>query len=260
MLALFISYLSARQLAPSTITSYISAISDVHKIKSFSNPRKSFLIQKLLTVVNRRRKSDIRLPISCPVLHELLRSLRFTNSSVFQRTLYRAMFLLSIYGFFRICGLAANSAKSVSTILQFSALQFLILDGKAHFVKLVMSENKHNANNRSFEILIPREDCPAQFCPVQTILDYLVLRGNRPGLLFCPLSLAPITADQFNTELQRCLSFCCLDTRRYKGRSFRIGAASHAALFAAGIPIPLRFTSTQSVCLRIKFVVSRSIV
>ena len=64
---------------------------------------------------------------------------------------------------------------------------------------------------------------------MQAILDYLVLRGNSPGPLWCHCSLAPITADQFNTELQRCLSFCGLDTHRYKGHSFHIGAASHAA-------------------------------
>ena len=139
------------------------------------------------------------------------------------------MFLLAFYGFFGIGELAANSAKSVSTVFQFSDLRFLISDGKAHFLKLVISEYKHNVNNRPFEILISREDCPAQFCPVQAIFDYLALRGNRTGPLFCHLNLAPITADQFNTELQRCLSFCGLDTRRYKGQSFRIGAASHAA-------------------------------
>ena len=224
-LALFISYLSARQSAPSTIASYISAISYVHKLKGFSDPTNSFLIRKLLTAVSRRRQSNIRLPISRPVLHEL----RLTNSSAFQQTLYRAIFLLAFYGFFCIGELAAKSARSVSTVVQFSVLRFLISNGKPHFLKLVISEYKHNINNRPFEILIAREDCPAQFCPVQAILEYLALRGNRLGPLFCHCSLAPITADQFNTQLHRCLSFCSLDTRSYKGHSFRIRAASHAA-------------------------------
>ena len=228
-LALFISYLLARQSAPSTIASYISAISYVHKLKGFSDPTNSFLIRKLLTAVSRRRQSNIRLPISRPVLHELVRSLRLTNSSAFQQTLYRAIFLLAFYGSFCIGELAAKSARSVSTVVQFSALRFLISNGKPHFLKLVISEYKHNINNRPFEILIAREDCPAQFCPVQAILEYLALRGNRLGPLFCHCSLAPITADQFNTQLHRCLSFCSLDTRRYKGHSFRIRAASHAA-------------------------------
>ena len=60
-LAIFISYLSARQLVPSTIILYISTISYVHKLKGFSDPTSSFLIRKLLTVVSHRRQSDIRL-------------------------------------------------------------------------------------------------------------------------------------------------------------------------------------------------------
>ena len=193
MLALFISYLSAHQLAT------ISAISYVHKIKSFSNATKSFLIQKLLTVVSRRRKSDIRQPISCPVLHELVRSLRFTISSVFQRTLYVAVFLLAIYGFFGIRELAAHSANSVSTILQFSALQFLISDGKPHFLKLVMSEYKHNANNRPFEILIPREDCPR---PVLSRAGHFRLsRTERKSPWFAFLS------SKFGTDYGRSIQY-----------------------------------------------------
>ena len=62
--------------------------------------------------------------------------------------------------------------------------------GKSHFLKLVISEYKHNINNHPFEVLIAREDCPSQFCLVQPLLDYLALRGNRPGLLFCNCSLA----------------------------------------------------------------------
>ena len=38
-----------------------------------------------------------------------------------------------------------------------------------------------------------------------------------------------ITVYQFNTELSRCCQFCGLDTGRYKGHSFRTGAASVAA-------------------------------
>ena len=42
-------------------------------------------------------------------------------------------------------------------------------------------------------------------------------------------TLHPVTDNQFNSELSRCLKFCSLDTSRYKGHSFRIGATSHAA-------------------------------
>ena len=73
-LALFISWLSARNSAKSTITSYISAISYRPQVKRFSRPHWFGLIRKLLTEVSLRRQSDIRLPISRQVLHELVRS------------------------------------------------------------------------------------------------------------------------------------------------------------------------------------------
>ena len=115
-LALFISYLSSRKLAPSTVTSYLSAIAYVHKIKGYCDPTKSFLIQKLLTAFSRNRSADLRLPITRPVLHELITSLRHTNSSAFQRCLYSAMFLLAFYGFFRVGELAAKSVNGASSV------------------------------------------------------------------------------------------------------------------------------------------------
>ena len=123
-LALFISYLSAKQLAPSTITSYLSALSYVHKLMGRPDPTKSFLIQKLLTALSRQRAADVRLPITRPVLHELLRSLRQTNSSAFQRCLYSAMFLLAFYGFFRIGELAAKSSTLFVALIQGSNFSY----------------------------------------------------------------------------------------------------------------------------------------
>ena len=67
---LFISYLSFRKMAYSTINSYLSAISYVHKLKGLRDPTKSFLIQKLLTALSRQRAADIRLPVTKPVLHQ----------------------------------------------------------------------------------------------------------------------------------------------------------------------------------------------
>ena len=49
------------------------------------DPTKSFLIQKLLSALSCKRSVDIRIPVTRPVLHEFICSLRFTNSSAFQR-------------------------------------------------------------------------------------------------------------------------------------------------------------------------------
>ena len=138
------------------------------------------------------------------------------------------MFLLAFYGFFRIGELAAKSAGEVCSVVQFKDLKFLVKNRTPYIIKLTITEFKHNTTKKPFEILIECEDS-LPFSPVQGLLDYCQIRGVQPGPLFCHQNLEPITVYQFNTELSRCLTFCGLDTKRYKGHSFRIGAASHAA-------------------------------
>ena len=228
-LALFISYLDARKLAHSTITSYLSAIGYVHKMKGLPDPSKTFLIHKLLTALGRQKSPDVRLPISKPILHDLVHSLIHTNSSAAQRILFSAMFLTAFYGFFRIGELAArNSNLSTNTVIQYDNLRFLKHEGQIHSIKITITNFKHNTSNRPFDILIAREDS-SPCCPVKSMLRYCTVRGRQSGPLFCHLDGSPITVTHFNTELQRCLIYCGLDTTRYKSHSFRIGAACHAA-------------------------------
>ena len=221
---LFISYLSFRKLAFSTITSYLAAISYVHKLRGFPDPTKSFLIQKLLSALSRKRSVDVRLPVTRPLLHELIRSLRFTNSSAFQRSLYATMFLVAFYGLFRIGELATKSTRVSSSVVQFNNVTFLSTDE----AKISISNYKHNTSNRPFDIILTRE-VSQPFCPVAALLQYCSTRGDRPGPLFCHADHSPISVHQFTRELQRCLAFCGLDTSRYKSHSFRIGGACHAA-------------------------------
>ena len=228
VLALFISYLSAKKLACSTITSYLSAIGYLHKLKGFTDPTKTFLIHKLLTALNRQRTFDVRLPITRPLLHELVRALGHTNSSAYQRKLYSAMFLSAFYGFFRVGELAARSLNVGISVVQYSSLSFLMSDGKPHSAKIVITDFKHNTQHRPFDVLIECE-VSQPFCPVTTLLQYCQLRGSQAGPLFCHHDQRPVTVFEFTTELQRCLIFCGLDTGRYKSHSFRIGAACHAA-------------------------------
>ena len=182
VLALFVSYLHARKLAPSTIKSYLSAIGYVHKLKGLRDPTRAFIIDKLLTALSRQSSSDIQLPISRPVLHALVGSLNHNNSSAFHRTLF-SMFLIAFYGFFRIGELAAKNANSGGSVVQFSDMRFLTQDGNIHMLKITITNFKHNTDKRPFVILIEREDS-MPFCPVQAMLDYCKLRGTQAGPLF----------------------------------------------------------------------------
>ena len=66
-------------------------------------------------------------------------------------------------------------------------------------------------------------------CPIQLPLDYLALRGNQQGSIFLTQVRTPVTMKAFALQLANVIRFCGLDPARYKGHSFRIGAASYAA-------------------------------
>ena len=213
-------------MAPATILSYLLAIGFVHKMRGFHNPAKAFIIQKLLTSLSRRKLCDERLPISKPILHDLINSLQHTNSSAAQHILFSAMFLTAFYGFFRIGELAAKSL--CSTVVQYENLRLLSSGGKIHSTKITIRNFKHTTTNRSFDIVITGDDC-SPYCPVAFLLQYCKIRGDQPGPLFCQSDNQPISVNQFYSELRCCLAFCGLDPRHYKSHSFRIGAACLAA-------------------------------
>jgi len=227
--ALFVSYLSAKQLAPTTISTYLSALSYVHKLQDYPDPTKAFLIQKLLQSGKSTASLDVRLPITLPVLHKLSKALDHTNSSFYQRTMFKAMFFTAFYGFFRVGELTTKTSYLGNSVVQYSDLVFLTEGSKLVAAKLTIVIFKHNSSKRPFHIHILRQPESADFCPVAALRSFCALRGYQPGPLFCLQDGSSVYTTLFNTQLRQCINFCGLDATRYKAHSFRIGAASYAA-------------------------------
>ena len=66
-------------------------------------------------------------------------------------------------------------------------------------------------------------------CPVQSLLVYLSRRGVSNGPLFCTEDGRAVSRQHFTEYLALIFRTCGLDPTKYKGHSFRIGAATLAA-------------------------------
>ena len=66
-------------------------------------------------------------------------------------------------------------------------------------------------------------------CPVQSFLDYVSVCGIVHGPLFINHDGSPVLRSEFSKMLGSVIRLCNLDPNRYKGHSFRIGAATYAA-------------------------------
>ena len=153
-IVLFVAYLSAKKLAPSTISTYISVLSYVHKIGSFSDPTKAFVAQKIMTAQCRLcSKPNIRLPITRSILHNLVLALSHTITPAYQILLFQTMFLLAFYGFFRVAELTIKTPERRHSVLQFQSMTFLKSRNEVQAAKLVISDYKHNTTGRLFPLL-----------------------------------------------------------------------------------------------------------
>ena len=183
-LALFIAYMYNRNYAPSTVSSYVSALGYSHKFLGYSGPTKAFFIIQMLKGYNKLGyRLNARLPITLPVLQKLTESSATLSISEFQCCQFRAMRKTAFFAFLRIGEMTYNSAKDASNlILQVQHVSKLV-DSSNYVValKITFGNFKHSYNQCPFTIFLHRQN---SCCPVQFLLEYLARRGNRPGPLF----------------------------------------------------------------------------
>ena len=67
-------------------------------------------------------------------------------------------------------------------------------------------------------------------CPIMALLDYLTRRGDKPGALFQWQDGTLLSKTQFVEAVRQALTEAHLPAQDYAGHSFRIGAATTAAM------------------------------
>ena len=232
MVAHFISHLFIQNYQPSTIASYISALSFMHKIKFLQDPTDTFFIKKMLKGTKQLRHSvDTRLPITYDILVKLVKALPKVIVGIYNQVLLKAMMSTAYFCFLWI----GEIAVKIYRVTQREDLKFERVNGHVSNTTITMKFYKHS-NLQSKTLSIARR--PENYlCPVKAIEEYLRLQNCPHGPLFRFKCGKPVSGFYFNSSLKSLLNFVGLDTNFYKGHSFRIGAATSAA--AKGVPLAL---------------------
>ena len=118
-LALFIAYMYDNNYAPSTVSSYVSALGYSHRLLSFPDPTKAFfIIQMLKGYTKLGFHLDSRLPITLPILHRIIEGASQLAISQLHCCQFQAMCAIAFYGFLRISEITSNSLKNADVPLQ----------------------------------------------------------------------------------------------------------------------------------------------
>ena len=220
-LLLFLTKLHRDGKASSTIISAVSALSFIHKARCLQDPSSTFIVKKFIRgLSNCSPRDDIRLPITRQLLYKLVDAVDRVAPSQYLVLLLRALFLTLFHGFFRLGEVVPKSVSS-SNVLTY---QDMILSRQE--ATFILRSYKHSTE--PCRVVIAAQSS-SPYCPVQAITKYIQIRGCYDGPVFTLGPATVFSADLCRQYLRRAFLFCGLDTTRFKGHSFRIGAASDAA-------------------------------
>jgi len=225
-LLLFISFLSIEDYAPSTISTHIAALSFVHNANGWVNSTESFLVRKLKEGCRRTNTShDFRLPITPPLLGRLISILPVICKSYYEAQLFSSAFLLAFYGFLRVGEFAkTTSNRDLSKLISLNDVR--ISNAGIH---LTIRYSKTDQRGLTSVLQITGSSQP-KLCPVKALSAYLESRPCVPGPLFIHFNGEVISANQFSYVLKEGIKLVGLCPKSFGSHSFRIGAATAAAI------------------------------
>lgn len=222
----FIAWLSIKGYASSSVKSYISAISFRCKMANTCDVTDNFIVKKLLTGLSRLDiRKDVRMPITHETLTKIILALPAICFSNFEAILFGAIFTIAFYGFLRVGELVPQNNSILGHALLKHNISYL---PHLNVIEIFLPHSKNDQDGLGITLCIPATSNVT--CPVKAFLAYSAIRPNFPGLFFRHLSGSNVSRYQFLAVLKKALSSAGVNSSLYKSHSFRIGAATSAAL------------------------------
>ena len=224
-MALYIAHLADHEYRPATVSTAMSALSFVHKLRGLPDPTNTFLIHKMLKGFQKLSPNPIcRLPITLGILKQLLLALPSVLNSRYAVTMYKAMFLLAFHACLRVGEITAKPGQDHN--LHVGDVNFCTYPKPQRTSLFITFRSyKHSKQNQISTLEVVDH---VETSPVSTLHHYLQMRGPHQGPLFSWQDRMPVSYTQFRDTLKAALSFAGFSTSQYKSHSFRIGRATLA--------------------------------
>ncbi|XP_065195776.1 uncharacterized protein LOC135827177 [Sycon ciliatum] len=225
-LSCFAAFL-ARSVRPCTISVYLSAVRNAQIEQGLGDPLEdAWLLKRVVKGIGRCHGTAVitpRLPITMPVLRKIMDACQLTELlNRHDRLLYQACMLLAFYGFLRCSEFTGETRRTDARLA----------DGN---MQLFLPKSKTDPLGSGVTVFVGRATQP--YCPVAAMTAYLLTTRHHPstGPLFVLSDGQKLTRAAFTTTVRSLLAASGVpNLHLYSGHSFRIGAATTAAM--AGVP------------------------
>ena len=172
-----------------------------------------------------------RLPITFNILYNICALLKKSVYSPHTDIMLLSAFKLAFFGFLRCGEVTIKSHNELDKAIRISDIVFSA--NKSSYV-LYLRASKTDPYFKGVHIPIFANK---KLCPVSSMFQFVQMRisqgANKSDPLFVDFNGAVLTRHQFISYLHHLLCRLGVDTNKYSGHSFRIGAATSAA--SAGV-------------------------
>ena len=167
-----------------------------------------------------------RLPITPAILRQLFRA--WDQSQDPDAPMLKAAACLAFFGFLRTAEFTTPSQRDFDASTHLT-LQDVAIDSRQtpSVIRIHIKHSKTDPFRQGVSIFLGRS--LADICPVQSIAQYLAIRGATHGPLFCHSNGNPLSRSSLVRKMRQALSIAGINPETYNGHSFRIGAATTAA-------------------------------
>ena len=231
----FAAFLADQGLTPQTGKGYLAAVRSMQLSLGLPDPRDQSSLPMLKRVqagIQHVRSlagspSRTRLPVTASVLERI--RVQLNSSCHPHKELMWAVACTAFFGFFRLGELLPGSTAldQHTAVIRWSDVAIDSRENPA-MVKIHLRRSKFDQLGVGADIVLGRTG--HSLCPVTAIIDYIATRGPRPGIFFQLPQAQAVTKAWFVDQLRSVLSALGLPQHLYAGHSFRIGAATTAAM------------------------------
>ena len=235
---LFIAHLGAQRLSTTTIEVYLAGLRFSHLLAdpscaapSFHTTYTNLIIRGIKRVNKWKGNPTVQLPITTAMLLRIKDALT-SDPLCFKNQLLWAACCTGFFGFLRCSEFMTPDVGPVEPQVHLCLSDIAYVHNTEHnHIEIVIKASKTDQFRQGTKVVLGFTG--EQLYPVSALLNYLTVRGNKPGALFIKQDGLPLQRRQFGHGVQIVLQTSGA-IRHFDGHSFRIGPATSAS--QAGVP------------------------
>lgn len=188
------------------------------QISGFSDPTKFFVVRKMLERLRRIKPSkNVRSPITYPLLKRIVEVLQVICTNKYEYYLFSSAY----FALLRVGEITVSNKNGPDRVLGMKDIE--IKASGTVKLRIRMSKSDQLGMGTNIEITPSEESVILN----ELLSEYLRIRPNFQGPLFCHFGGKYLTAYQFSQMLNKCISQLGIDTNTFKSHSLRIGCATY---------------------------------